>query len=179
MESPGSRPPIKLAGLTLKVSPSALLGSLILWIILGFVGVYLLNFSLSKATILGLVAVVLHWVAVILHQVGHALAARFTGHPMTGIRLWGPLSSSEYPPDEPTLAKAIHIRRALGGPVLSVVVSVLALILLFFLRAESSSWWLTLFFFLDNLLVLTVGSLLPLGFTDGSTLLQLARSTDE
>jgi hypothetical protein len=30
---------------------------------------------------------------------------------------------------------------------------------------------LLVFFFLDNLLVFTIGSLLPLGFTDGSTLL--------
>ncbi len=29
-----------------------------------------------------------------------------------------------------------------------------------------------LFFFLDNLLVLTLGALLPLGFTDGSTILR-------
>jgi hypothetical protein len=33
-------------------------------------------------------------------------------------------------------------------------------------------WLLATFFFLDNLLVLTLGSFLPLGFTDGSTLLE-------
>jgi hypothetical protein len=33
-------------------------------------------------------------------------------------------------------------------------------------------WWLGLLFFLDNFLILTLGSLLPLGFTDGTTLLQ-------
>jgi hypothetical protein len=33
-------------------------------------------------------------------------------------------------------------------------------------------WWVALFFFLDNLLVLTLGAFVPLGFTDGSTLLR-------
>ncbi len=31
--------------------------------------------------------------------------------------------------------------------------------------------WSSIFFFLDNLLVLTIGALLPLRFTDGSTIL--------
>ncbi|MCP4424315.1 MAG: hypothetical protein GY803_07490 [Chloroflexi bacterium] len=33
-------------------------------------------------------------------------------------------------------------------------------------------YYLSLFFFLDNLLVFTLGAFLPLGFTDGSTLIR-------
>jgi hypothetical protein len=39
-------------------------------------------------------------------------------------------------------------------------------------RATAVTGFLLLFFFLDNLLVFTLGAFLPLGFTDGSTLLR-------
>jgi hypothetical protein len=175
MQRTDAFPIIRLGGLTVTVGTSALVGSLVLWLLLGLVGVFLLSFSLLKALVLGLAAVALHWVAVFLHQAGHATAARSTGYPMTGIRLWGVLSSSLYPPDEPELPVSVHIRRAMGGPALSLVVTLLALVPLFFLRAGTWAWWLALFFFLDNLLVFTLGSFLPLGFTDGSTLLSFRR----
>jgi len=165
-----------LGGFTVTVGASALVGSLVLWLVLGLVGVFILNFSLPKALILGLAAVALHWVAVLLHQAGHAVAARSADYPMTGIRLWGVLSSSLYPPDEPELPSSVHFRRAMGGPAFSLLVTLLALIPLFFFRAGIWSWWLALFFLLDNLLVFTLGSFLPLGFTDGSTLLNLSRT---
>ena len=37
--------------------------------------------------------------------------------------------------------------------------------------AGGVAWWVAVFFFLDNLLVMTLGAFLPLGFTDGDTLL--------
>ena len=52
-----------------------------------------------------------------------------------------------------------------------VIVSALVLLLLRISRAAGTLWWLGLFFLFDNLLVFTLGALLPLGFTDGSTLL--------
>src|SRR5437762_2401341 len=109
-------PLVRLGGLTVAVATSAIVGSLVLWLLLGLVGVFLLSFSLLKALVLGLASVALHWFAVLLHQAGHATAARSTGYPMTGIRLWGVLSSSLYPTDEPVLPLSVHIRRAMGGP---------------------------------------------------------------
>jgi hypothetical protein len=48
----------------------------------------------------------------------------------------------------------------------------LALVVTLLLRSLGSAlWWVGVFFFLDNLIVFTLGALLPLGFTDGSTLL--------
>ena len=176
MKRTNAFPPVRLGGFTVTVGASALVGSLVLWLVLGLVGVFILNFSLPKALILGLAAVALHWVAVLLHQAGHAVAARSADYPMTGIRLWGVLSSSLYPPDEPELPSSVHFRRAMGGPAFSLLVTLLALIPLFFFRAGIWSWWLALFFLLDNLLVFTLGSFLPLGFTDGSTLLNLSRT---
>jgi hypothetical protein len=151
-------------------------GSLIVWAALGLVGIYLLDFSLPKALILAFGALMLHWVAVLLHQAGHALAARWTGHPMIGLHLWGVLSSSRYPSDEAPLAAQVHVRRALGGPILSFVVACASWLLLLLLAPGTWGWWLALFFCVDNLLVFTIGSLLPLGFTDGSTLLNLSRT---
>jgi hypothetical protein len=64
------------------------------------------------------------------------------------------------------------VRRALGGPVASLLLSVIAAVIALALRPLGGVyWWVALFFFLDNLLVLTLGALVPLGFTDGSTLL--------
>jgi hypothetical protein len=94
---------------------------------------------------------------------------------MSGIRFgaMGLLGTSQYPSDEPALPAAIHIQRALGGPSGSLFVSIVAALLALALRNSGELLWvLAVFFFLDNFLVFTLGSLLPLGFTDGSTLVQ-------
>jgi hypothetical protein len=92
---------------------------------------------------------------------------------MTGIRLWWMLGSSVYPADEPQLEAGLHIRRALGGPSASALLTVVALVLWLLLRAVTPEWsWVGLVFFVDNLVFYTLGSFLPLGFTDGSTLLR-------
>jgi hypothetical protein len=152
-----------------------LLCAILLWIVLSGIGVWLLSFPPATAIIGGLIGVFLHWLGEILHQLGHARAARRAGNPMTGIRLWWLLSASVYPPDEPPLPAEVHISRALGGPLASLVVSVVAGVVLLALSVAGVgglAWWLALFFFLDNLLVFTLGALLPLGFNDGSTLLR-------
>jgi hypothetical protein len=164
----------RLGDLELSAAPSAMLGSLLLWLTLSGIAMVWLHFAISEAMFAALVAVVLHWLVDTLHQLGHARAARQTGHPMIGVRYWGVLSTSIYPSDEPALPADVHIHRALGGPLMSsnvVIVSALVLLLLRISRAAGTLWWLGLFFLFDNLLVFTLGALLPLGFTDGSTLL--------
>ncbi len=163
-----------LGGLEISAAPSAFLGSLVLWLGLSVIAIELAQLPAGEAVIGGLAATVLHVLSETLHQLGHARAARRTGHPMSGVRFWGVLASSLYPPDEPPLDAAIHIRRALGGPTSSALVSILAAIILLVLQnidARGGLWWVAVYFFLVNLLVFTLGSLLPLGFTDGSTLL--------
>jgi len=94
---------------------------------------------------------------------------------MIGIRLgeWGLLGTSVYPPDEQTLPARIHIRRALGGPTGSLLLSAVAAVTALALRTVGGAlWWVAVFFFLDNLVVFTLGAFLPLGFTDGGALLQ-------
>lgn len=158
-------------GLSLTARTSAAWGSLLLWSVLAILTAFLLHFSVPAALFGGLIAVGLHWISEFCHQLGHAWAAHRTGYPMIGIRFWGLLSTSIYPANEPPLPGAIHIRRALGGPTASLLLSFLAAIILLGLRtAGSIAWWCLVFFFLDNLLVLFLGAFLPLGFTDGSTI---------
>ncbi|HEU5104138.1 MAG TPA: hypothetical protein VFU22_34210 [Roseiflexaceae bacterium] len=161
----------RLAGLRLTAGPSAIVGSAVLWVILGNIA-WWLGASAGAAILGGLVAVLLHWASNIVHQLGHARAARSTGHPMIGIRLWWLLTASIYPRDEGQLPAAVHIRRALGGPIASLLLTLVAAVAALALRSAGGPiWWLAVFVFLDNLLVLTIGAFLPLGFTDGSTLL--------
>ncbi len=168
----------QVVGVRLSAAPSAFAGSALLWQGLSALGTLLLQQPLGAAILLGLAAVLLHWLADLWHQGGHAWAAHRAGHPMVGVQLWGILSTSVYPPGEPALPKAIHIRRVLGGPIGSLLLTVVAIIPLLLLASGTGLWWLALFFFLDNLLTFSAGAFLPLGFTDGSTLLRLARTQE-
>jgi hypothetical protein len=163
-----------VAGLVLSAEPVAIVGTIVLWTVLSGIGVGLLDLPLAQAIAGGLVAVFLHWASEIVHNLGHAWAAQRTGHPMVGIRLgqWLTLATSVYPPDEGPLPGKIHIQRALGGPLGSLALSVVAGIMALALCSSGGvARWVSLFFFVDNFFLLTLGAFLPLGFTDGSTLL--------
>lgn len=162
-----------LFGLEISAKPSALFGFLSLWIVLGAIGFLVLHFAFLESLLGGLIAALLHFFSELLHQLGHAGAARNTGYPMRGIRFVYVLAFSLYPKDEPELSGKIHIRRALGGPAVSFVVSVIAfLILLIAQNYGGLFYWLALWFFLDNFFVFFLGAFLPLGFTDGSSILK-------
>jgi Zn-dependent protease len=167
--------PGKVVDLSLSAEPLAIVGSILLFVLLSSIAIGVLNLPIGEAILGSLLAVILHWVSDIAHHLGHAWIARQTGYPMIGIRLgkWGLLGTSLYPPDEQTLPATIHIRRALGGPTGSLLLSLVGAAAALFLRTQGGAlWWVGVFFFLDNLIVFALGALLPLGFTDGSTLLQ-------
>lgn len=161
-------------GLQLTASLSVLAGIVAIWVIAAAGANLLLDIPHDEALIGGLACAILHILSEILHQFGHAWAARRTGYPMSGIHLWLALGTSVYPPDEGTLPPSVHIRRALGGPMGSFLVTIVAAIIALFLRPwDQTPGWIAAFFFLDNLLTFTLGAFLPLGFTDGSTLLRM------
>lgn len=163
----------RIGSLTLTAHPTAILSALILWLLLALVGWLWLDLTPIAALIGGLSAALLHAASEIVHNLGHAWAARRTGYPMLGIKLVGPLGQSIYPKDEPSLPSAIHIRRALGGAPASVLHALAWGILALLLRPVGGApWYVAIFICLDNLLVFTLGAFLPLGFTDGSTLMQ-------
>ncbi len=97
---------------------------------------------------------------------------------MTGVRLWFIFGASEYPADEPELPASMHLRRALGGPMVSLVVSAaLAPLAWYFWSAEEwlPTGWLAVMTFADSL-IFSVGAFVPLGFNDGSSILRALRS---
>ena len=99
---------------------------------------------------------------------------------MNGILFIGPLAMSRYPKDEPDLPPEIHIRQAWGGPQGSMVLTLIIGFIAFALRSTGGvAWWVVIFLLVDNLLVFTIGALLPLGFTDGSTILYWRRKIRE
>lgn len=159
-------------GLKFSIRPSALLAMGGLWITLTLVGVSL-SLSWMQAILGGLLGVVVHVFGETFHQLGHAWAARRTGYPMQGVEFWLLLSRSLYPADEPPLPARVHIRRALGGAPASFLLTLIAgAIWLGTRNMPGLGNWLVIFAFWENLLVFTLGAFLPLGFTDGSTLLR-------
>jgi hypothetical protein len=170
----------RVARLPVTAGPSAVVGSLVLWVLAAAVALFVVTTSLGVAVLAGLLVVLLHWIAVIVHVLGHTTAARRTGYPANGIRLWGLLSSIRYPADEPPLPAAVHTRRALGGPLASASFSLIAAVLVVVSRPiAGTAWWLLVFLLLDSFLVGTLGALLPLSFADGGTLLRLRRERVE
>lgn len=167
----------RLMGLDISATPSAIVGTIVLWIALSAIGYWLIGLTLGNAIIGGLAATLLHHLASLVHQLGHTFAARSTGHPMSGIRFGylGILTTSLYPPDEGELPAALHIRRALGGPLGSLVMSIVAAIIFLLIntgRSGGTVWWLALYFFLDNFVLYTLEVFVPLGFNDASTILR-------
>jgi hypothetical protein len=171
----------KIAGLEIIADRRAFVGTLFLWALLSAVGLWLLKLPLLQAVLGGLVAALLHWISEIVHNLGHAYAAWRTGYPMRGVRL-GPLyllGMSLYPQDEGELPAEVHIRRALGGPIASLLFALLLGLLAWLLGPGNVLWWISVFAFLDNFFVFTLGGFLPLGFTDGSTILYWQKKRKE
>lgn len=162
-------------GLQIQAGFPAVLGFLLIWVCAALVGLLWLELDGGRALVLGASAALLHTLMGLIHHYGHAIAARSTGYPMRGVRLGRMLVLGEsiYPKDEPSLPARVHIQRALGGPIASLLSALLAGLLAWSLRSESNSaGWLALFTFLDSFLIYFLGVLLPLGFTDMSTILQ-------
>lgn len=170
----------RLAGLDISATPSAIVGALALWIILSGIALLILKLPVGTAIIGGLAATILHFFSELWHQLGHSWAARSTGYPMTGIRFGflGVLSTVLYPKDEPALPPKTHIRRALGGPIASLLMSAVALIIYLIIangRSGGTLWWLAVFFLFENFVVFTLEVFVPLGFNDASTILHWLR----
>lgn len=162
----------KLAGVEIWIRLNSLLLSGLLWFIFSLTAVFWLNFPFDEAIFVGGTAVLLHWLSEIGHHLGHATAAQRVGYPMQKIISWYLLMTSVYPKDEPPLHAKIHIWRALGGPIASLLIATLAGgVLLLFPSGRSLATVLASFVFWENFVVLFLGAFLPLGFTDGSTLL--------
>jgi len=162
----------KLFGLQISFIPLLFAGIAFIWLTLSLVGFLVLDIHFGESILLGFMGMLLHYVSELIHCLGHAVAAKSTGYPMTGIRfgLLGIFAQTMYPKDEPELPSATHIRRALGGPIINFI---FAIILFVILPLWQGNWyWLGLFIFLDNLFIYALQVFLPVGFNDGSTILR-------
>ncbi len=162
----------KLFELQFSVSPPAIFGTLIIWIGFAITSFYGIKLPLGESILFGFIAALLHWTSELIHTLGHAYAAKQTGYPMTGITFGtlGFFALTQYPKDEPTLPASTHIRRALGGPIIN---GLLSIVLYITLPLWPGDWfWLGLFALLENIFVYTLQVFLPLGFNDGSTILR-------
>lgn len=152
-----------ISGVEIIVLPVALIVSLVLWAVLSVIAFAALGMAPGLALLVGLVVMLLHWSSELVHHIGHANAARRTGYPMQSIKLggiYGSLALSVYPSDEPELADAIHMRRALGGPIASFLPMVVFGALALFLRGPL--WWAAIFLFAENF-IFTFQVFLPMG----------------
>ena len=164
----------KIFGLQIDILPVTFLATLLLWIGLS-AAAYALGSPLGESILIGLVAALLHWTSVLLHHLGHFIASRTAGYPMSGLEIgmFGILARDTYPAGEPELLPAIHIQRALGGPIVSGLLSAIFFLLL---PLWSGNWyWLGLFILLENLFLFTLQVFIPLEFNDGGTILRNLR----
>jgi hypothetical protein len=171
-------------GLRTTLMPLFWLSYLVLAALAAYLAHALVHLALGMAILAGVLSALLFLVCEWLHQFGHSLAARLVGHPMIGVRFFNLFSASEYPSDEPSLPPRVHVRRALGGFWVNIVIGLLLLPIAVKLwpngretlpPAVSLVAWLAGFGLFLNLIGLGLGALLPLkipggGLNDGGTL---------
>lgn len=164
----------KLMNVEIRVTYAALVGFLLLVALGSGVSLFWFTRDAGRALLAGLALAGIHFTTAAVHQVGHAIAARSTGYPMSAVRFgrWLVLATSIYPDDEPQLDSGLHIRRAIGGPIGSLTFAALCLVTTLVLRRGSPvPAALAALAGADSLIVFTLGSLVPLGFTDMSSVL--------
>ena len=170
-----SRTLLHVAGLRITADWTVPISLLLLVVVLTLIATFALGFPLSVALGMACVAAILHVVSDMWHNLGHVVASRSTGYPMTGIRMTLLVALSAYPDNEPELPPAVHIRRALGGPIASAILAVIAGLLLLLINGSGPAAWVIGLWFAENLLLFTAQAFIPLGFNDGSTILYWMR----
>lgn len=168
-------------GLRLSVSPVAILAFAVLGMVCTVLAAVWLKLGLLESLQAGLWSALVFFISDLAHQWGHARAAQATGYPMTGIRFHSLFSASQYPPDEPPLPPQIHIRRALGGFWVNLLIGVslapFAGLMMLASGGGGAARWVLPFVMFTNVFVLGLGALLPIDipgvFTvDGGTILR-------
>lgn len=184
MQLPGKKSAFSIRGWPIFIDQSARYGTIALVVTYTLAAVLLTNLTPLDSLIAGVLAMLLHWILDIAHQYGHKLAADFTGHPSIGLRLWGILSETLYPANEGPLPPKVHIRRALGGPIMSVLVGILLLLPSSWMWAQGGmAQFLSGFMLLLSFGALGFGALLPLDSKwltiDGGTIWRYWRESQQ
>lgn len=164
-------------GLPVTISPLSAAMLIAMGLLIALISIPLAGLDAGAAVVAGLVVAIGFFLSEWLHQWGHAVAARRTGYPMQGIHFFSLFAISLYPPDEPALPPSTHMRRALGGFWINLLIGLLlgAAALNLGPTAGAVGWTTTVIAFW-NFVVLGLGALLPINLpgilvTDGASLL--------
>jgi hypothetical protein len=174
----------RMFGMQTTISRAALLWYLGLAMLAAWLSNWLLKLPLSWALLAGPLSALVFFVSEWLHQLGHSLAARAVGYPMLGIHYFNIFSTGQYPA-EPPLPPGTHMRRALGGFWINILIGLVLLPAALYLWPPAGETlpdaagllaWLAGFGAFTNLVVLGLFALVPLkipggGLNDGGTLL--------
>ena len=164
---------IPLPGMPIYVTLESIITYILLIVVLFLVMTSVEDVPAGEALIGALVGLVIHLLVCTVHQAGHAVAAQRTGYQMQGWRTFWLFGTSLYPADEGNLPAQIHIRRALGGQIFSLPLTIIAiLVAVIVLPDEGVVRVLTVFFLIDAL-IFSPGAFIPTPFmeTDGNTIL--------
>lgn len=179
-------PLFKFLDMPVSVHRSAVIGSLIMVIVLTGAAMTLAELSVREAIIAAIIALLLHWFAVLVHNYGHFVVAKRIGHPSTGLLLRLVFARVNYPDDEGELSPQIHLKRALGGPLFSLILAalVIPLALLWLILMGGIEQFLGYWILFDYGWVFTFGAFLPPmrfeWFTnDGGTILNILEQSRE
>ena len=161
---------VTIWGTPVKVEPVFLSNLTMLWVGLTLLGRYLHpERSVWGSALLGLSIMVLLLVADLGHAFAHILSARFAEAPMDEVLISAGMPRTLYFDND--VPPAAHRKRALGGPIFSVLGVLLSLLVYILalsgtLARELSGWSL-----LGHGLIL-LGSLIPLPIVDGGSILK-------
>lgn len=162
--------------LRLTMTPLALLSHGVVALLAAWGGMAVLPLSIGPALLAGILIADMFFVCELAHQLGHAVAARRTGYPMTGIHWYSFFAASRYPKDEPELPPLWHIRRALGGFWVNMLIgAVLMPFAYYFWQSGGVLAWVLAVSAVYNFFIIGLGALLPIDipgvFTiDGGTI---------
>ncbi len=168
-------------GLKVTISVFGIVSFLIAVPPIAWLAARLLPLTFSQAVLAGTLSAIAMFMFEFIHQWGHAWAAKSVGYPMIGIHWHSWFSSGLYPADEPPLPPSVHVKRALGGFWINVLIGLLlAPLAFYFWRRGGVVAWVIAFASVWNFFVLGLGALLPIDipgvFTiDGGTILHYWR----
>ncbi len=176
-----SIPLFTLFGLKVTFSVFGIVSFLIAVPPIAWLAARLLQLTFGQAVLAGTLSAIAMFAFEIIHQCGHAWAAKSVGYPMIGIHWHSWFSSGLYPADEPPLPPSVHIRRALGGFWINVLIGLLLIPLSIYLWPRGGVMaWTVAFTVAWNVAILGLGALAPIDipgvFTiDGGTILHYWR----
>lgn len=155
-----SFPLFTLFGVTTRITPIGLGAFLLSAAALAWLATSQSGLSFADGWLAGLLGALLMFAGDWLHQMGHALAARLTGHPMIGMEFFSIFARGLFPENEPPLPAGVHIRRALGGFWVSLLFGAL-LVLAALAAGGGPLTWALGFGAFYNFVILGLGALIP------------------